>query len=96
VELQLLQRKDKVAFDRRGKLITLVMLALEGVAVALLDALIFKNDTRPVPNLDPAHGCSKLDLPPDPLQQKHEQKSRMQIRIRSSSCSTVSMFCSAT
>lgn len=35
---------DKVAFDRRGKLITLVMLSLEGVAVALLDALIFKND----------------------------------------------------
>lgn len=35
---------DKLAFDRRGKLITLVMLSLEGVAVALLDALIFKND----------------------------------------------------
>jgi len=35
---------DKSAFDRRGKLITLVMLVLEGVAVALLDAMIFNND----------------------------------------------------
>lgn len=35
--------EDKSAFDRRGKLITLVMLVLEGVAVALLDAMIFNN-----------------------------------------------------
>ena len=35
--------EDKSAFDRRGKLITLVMLVLEGVAMTLLDAMIFNN-----------------------------------------------------
>ncbi|CAK9003784.1 unnamed protein product [Durusdinium trenchii] len=36
---------DKASFDHRGRLITVGMLALEGAAMAVLDALIFGNDT---------------------------------------------------
>lgn len=44
--LHLAMLADKTRFDTQGKRITMVMLTLEGVAVSILNFMIFKNDAR--------------------------------------------------